>query len=388
MATASARSSSSSGSSDSTASTSRESAKGVARGSKPFSRGALYHLLSNPIYVGEIRHKKERHPGQHDALVSREIWARVQLQLRGKTRRRLESSKADAPRSPLSGKLFDESGQPLYVQGAAKGKRRYRYYVSKGLVRGDSDTPEKGWRISAPEIEQTVSAAAIAMLRDESAVTLALETSRMDSDHLSGVLASSQIWVERLQSTSETVSALAELVTRVDLSRDSIRLSLALPLLAIDAAQEKREHLPLTSMFPVEMRRRGVEMRMVLQGDCKPSRFDRPLIKAVARARRWSHELRSGQMPTIDAIARREQIAPRYVRDLLPLACLSPRIVEAIVEGRQPTELTVIGLTRRIDLPLLWSAQELALGLADPARPVPSQSPTESREGTTEIAAG
>ena len=61
------------------------------------------------------------------------------------------------------------------MQGAAKGKRRYRYYVSRSLVRGDSDTPEKGWRISAPEIEQTVSAAAVAMLADESAVTLALE---------------------------------------------------------------------------------------------------------------------------------------------------------------------------------------------------------------------
>jgi hypothetical protein len=210
----------------------------------------------------------------------------------------------------------------------------------------------------------------------------------MDSDHLSGIFARCQIWVERLRSTSETVSTLAELVTRVDLSRDSIRLSLALPLLAIAAAEEKLEHLPLTSMFPVQMKRRGVEMRMVLQGDCKPSRIDRPLIRAVARARRWSHELLSGQMPTIDAIACREQIAPRYVRDLLPLACLSPRIVEAIVEGRQPAELTVIGLTRRIDLPLLWGAQELALGLGDPARPMPPQPTKESPEGTTEIAAG
>jgi len=345
---------------------------GNARGGKPFSRGALYHLLSNPIYIGEIRHKKERHAGLHEALISREIWDRVQLQLRGKTCSRLKSSKTDAPRSPLGGKLFDESGEPLYVQGAAKGNLRYRYYVSKGLVRGDSDTPEKGWRISAPEIEQTVSAAAIALLRDQSAVTLALETSRIDSDHLSGVLARSPIWVERLRSTSETVSTLADLVTRIDLGRDSIRLSLALPLLAIAAAEEKLEHLPLTSMFPVQMKRRGVEMRMVLQGDCKPSRIDRPLIRAVACARRWSHELLSGQMPTIDAIARREQIAPRYVRDLLPLACLSPRIVEAIVEGRQPAELTVVGLTRRIDLPLLWGAQELALGLGDPAGPMPS----------------
>ena len=109
--------------------------------------------------------------------------------------------------------------------------------------------------------------------------------------------------------------------------------------------------------------------------------------------RQLGHELDQGigiaqGFATIGAIARRDRIAPRYVRDLLPLACLSPRIVEAIVEGRQPAELTVIGLTRRIDLPLLWSAQELALGLGDSIRHAPSQSAGESSEGTTQFAAG
>ena len=58
--------------------------------------------------------------------------------------------------SPLAGKLFDESGEPLYVQGAAKGERRYRYYVSRTLVRGNAEGTEQGWRISAPELEQRV----------------------------------------------------------------------------------------------------------------------------------------------------------------------------------------------------------------------------------------
>jgi hypothetical protein len=106
--------------------------------------------------IGEIRHKKERYAGQHEALISREVWDRVQ-QLRGKMRRRLESCQTDVPRSPLTGKIFEESGEPLYVQGAAKGKRRNRYYVSKNLVRGDSDTRERGWRISAPEIQHKLS---------------------------------------------------------------------------------------------------------------------------------------------------------------------------------------------------------------------------------------
>ena len=88
----------------------------------------------------------------------------------------------------------------------------------------------------------------------------------------------------------------------------------------------------------MEMKRRGIELRMVLEGNCKAGIFDRPLIKAVARARRWSNQLLSRQVPSIRAIARQERIAPRYVRDLLPLVFLSPRIVEAILEGRQPPD--------------------------------------------------
>src|ERR1700693_4144758 len=59
----------------------RVSKNGVRCGGRPFFRGALYELLSNPIYLGEIRHKKERHPGQHQPIVSRELWENVQRRL-------------------------------------------------------------------------------------------------------------------------------------------------------------------------------------------------------------------------------------------------------------------------------------------------------------------
>src|SRR5205085_3079920 len=52
----------------------RLSRQGTKSGGKSFSRGALYELLSNPIYLGEIRHKQERHPGQHQAILEPELW--------------------------------------------------------------------------------------------------------------------------------------------------------------------------------------------------------------------------------------------------------------------------------------------------------------------------
>ena len=123
------------------------------------------------------------------------------------------------------------------------------------------------------------------------------------------------------------------------------------------------EHLSLNRFVAMQMKRRGVEMRLVLEGDSTPSRVNPPLLKAVARARRWSQDLLAGRVQSTVELAKREGIDCRSVRRLIRLGFLSPRIVEAIVEGHQPPELTVIGLTRRVDLPLLWSAQESALSI-------------------------
>ncbi len=342
----------------------KTSGKGNTRGGKSFSRGALYHLLSNPIYMGEIRHKNDRHPGQHEALISRELWEQVQQRLGDQAARRGEGRKTEAPRSPLAGKLFDEGGEPLYVQGAAKGKRRYRYYVSRKLVKGGSDDAEHGWRVSAPELERSVSAAAQEMLADRDAIAQATEESDTNLNRLPSVLKFAQAAIERLRVGSEVASALAELVERVELRRDGILLALKLPFSTDERSDSTpASHIALTKFIPMQIKRRGIEMRMVLQGESGPNRIDPPLLKAVARARKWSDDLISGRVRSIGELARREGIDGRSVRRLIRLGALSPRIVEAIVEGRQPPDLTVITLTRRIDLPLLWSAQEQTLGI-------------------------
>src|SRR4029077_612284 len=90
----------------------RVSRKGIRSGGRSFSRGALYELLSNPIYIGEIRHKRERHPGQHEAILDRDLWEKVQECLLGRAARTSEP-RTKAPPSPLAGKVFDETGEPL-----------------------------------------------------------------------------------------------------------------------------------------------------------------------------------------------------------------------------------------------------------------------------------
>jgi len=101
----------------------RTSKTGIESGGHSFSRGALYALLSNPIYVGEIRHKNLRHPGQHQAIVNRAVWERTQKQLQ-EHRVRTKSHDAGLEKSPLIGRLVDENGDGLTPSHARKGERK------------------------------------------------------------------------------------------------------------------------------------------------------------------------------------------------------------------------------------------------------------------------
>ena len=137
---------------------------GSQSGGQPFSRGALYALLSNPIYVGEIAHKGARYPGQHQAILDRETWDSAQDQRRkaGPEQR----GRTAATRSPLVGKVFDEADNRLSPTHANKAGRRYRYYVSCPLVTGTAQQTPGGWRIPAPQLEIPIAAEAAAMLAE------------------------------------------------------------------------------------------------------------------------------------------------------------------------------------------------------------------------------
>jgi len=96
---------------------------GSRMGGAAFSRGALYALLSNPLYVGEISHKGTRYPGEHEAILDRRVWDEAQLRLREQGPGSFVRDRKTAP-SPLIGRLIDEAGNPLTPSHATKHARR------------------------------------------------------------------------------------------------------------------------------------------------------------------------------------------------------------------------------------------------------------------------
>jgi site-specific DNA recombinase len=110
-------------------------------------------------------------------------------------------------------------------------------------------------------------------------------------------------------------------------------------------------------------KRRGVETKLVLPGLAQQkhsSRCDPVLIKAIVRGRAWFEELASGHALSLQELASRDGISRHYIRRLVCLAFLSPELVEASLQGRQPVALTATRLME-LDLPLDWTEQHRPL---------------------------
>jgi site-specific DNA recombinase len=118
----------------------------------------------------------------------------------------------------------------------------------------------------------------------------------------------------------------------------------------------------MTRFIPIEMKRRGVEIRLVIEGEAaRAARPDPALLKAIARGHRWFDELASGRTASIREIAQREGVYDSYVKRLIPLALLAPEIVQSICEGLQPATLTAEVLKRNAPPPLEWTKQRQIL---------------------------
>ncbi|MGH1399218.1 MAG: recombinase family protein [Alphaproteobacteria bacterium] len=137
----------------------RISEKGTRYGGAYFSRGTLYSLLQNPVYIGKISHKGEIHEGLHDAIIPIELWDAVQKQLK---------NQAQCPkgvirtqnRNMLTGRIFDERDNPYTpVFTNKKNGKRYRYYTNKVLAENKDHPNYRRARFPAQEIEAVIGGA-------------------------------------------------------------------------------------------------------------------------------------------------------------------------------------------------------------------------------------
>jgi site-specific DNA recombinase len=126
----------------------------TAKSGKPVEKGYLYRIISNPVYVGEARHKGTSYPGEHKAIIDRALWRRVQDILKESPRKRAAHSRARTP-ALLKGLIFGPSGTAMTPSHTRRNGKLYRYYLDMDVLkRGAAPGPVS--RIAAGDVERAV----------------------------------------------------------------------------------------------------------------------------------------------------------------------------------------------------------------------------------------
>ena len=314
-----------------------------ARGGKAFSRGHLAQLLRNPIYIGRIAHRDETFPGQHDAIIDQQTWDAAQRMLDGNCRGRWSRSNKNQA-CLLTGLLFDESGDRLTPSYSNKKGRRYRYYTSSRLI--NEPDAKNGWRLPADQIEQAVLDGLVTFLNDN-----APEDAKLVREIEEGTIEAG----ERVRS----------LLERVNIEPGNLRLEISRTGFSDIGMDDLSQTFPETIDLPLCIRRRGVESKVIIPGVTRPRAPDAELVKVVSDARAWFERLAEGKAETIKDIAQADDVDPGDISRFIPLAFLGPDIVEAILGGKQPIELTAEKLKRLRHMPFSWKDQQEFLGFSD-----------------------
>jgi site-specific DNA recombinase len=320
------------------------------RGNKPFSRGRIQNLLRNPLYIGRIRHKDKSYPGQHPAIIDEALFNRVQTKLTVAAQRN-STRKAPQHSSLLAGKIFDGEGKRLTPSHTTRGERRFRYYVSRCLVTQSGASDRTGIRLPASALEDAV---------HQAVSTHLLETQTALATVGSCDVATLQARTDRI--TTLAAAPLKEqmlLISRIEVGANQLAITLDPDALSnaigVPATSLPQELFALTADFT--QRRRGVEARLIL-GKAKPQP-DRLMQRTLGKALAWLDDIQAGVR--VVELSRREGITPRYMRNRLQMAFLSPRIMTAILEGTQPAHLSTETFVRA-NIPLDWSEQERLFG--------------------------
>ncbi len=340
---------------------------GKAIGGRPLTRGHLYLILKNPLYLGMVVHKGRPYPGLHKPIIERKTWERVQEQLAKNGVDHRNQSRARVP-SLLTGLLFDSAGERLTSSHAQKDGLRYRYYIAQSLVRGRArtDAQSQRWRIPAAEIEGAVVAALRSFLEDESGLSGTLSLGRHPPSRAANVLKAAAALSRSLgqNHTAQSRPLLQSLLSRIEIRETTLTLTVALgrlrEALGFADLDEPQSH---AIVVPLRVAKRGVEQKLVIgMGLMTPGPRDEPMVKALARAHAWFEDIRLQRVIDVSELAAREQLPRSYVQAHLPLAFLAPRIVTAVFEGRQPADLNLKRLMYRTDLSIDWSLQRQQLG--------------------------
>lgn len=323
------------------------------RGGCTFSVGPLHHILTNRLYLGEIAHKGKVHKGNQPAIIDQALWDRVQ-EIRNGNRQGYQNRLHSKEKSLLAGLLVDAENRSMSSCHSNKPGKRYRYYISQGEVQGKPSKPDTLTKIPAGEIETVVTSAVVKFLGNDSHLTQALPEATMTQRELARQW--SKTWESHDAAWRHCL--VREVVRKVRLQANAVVCELSPSVLSQRLSQQPVEkpktEQPYITTVSVRLKRiNGGPVLMLTNTHTKPT--NKRLATSVAKAYVWNQMLLIGQAPNLLALSKTVQCDDSYIRRTLPLAWLSPTIMEALVEGDEPESLQLADLIAMSKLE--WSQQ-------------------------------
>ena len=351
----------------------RISADGTSYGGKPFSRGALYQLLQNKIYMGLTTHRGEAYLGEHPAILDQDLWAKTQKLLDANRVGRRALEKSGSKR--LTGIVFDASGEAMIPSHASKKGIRYRYYISKSLTTNSKEEHPEAQRIPAILLEELVIKRIKEFLKEPKDLFQALPKAYQSAGFQMHLDEGAEKLLAKLEQNPATCwsDLILNFLMRVQVHRDCVEIQLNSHSLAEAIFDNKAastsddndaEDKKITLVITATLKRTGKELRFVIPGAADEATPDQSLIRLLQRAHALQLAIEQSGSASIEEIASSQNMTPSYATRLMRLNYLAPDIAAAILDGNQPVELSAKVLMKDTRYPLGWHEQRIALGFA------------------------
>lgn len=285
-----------------------------------FSRGALYQILKNPLYIGKVRHRSELYDGQHEAILQDDIWLKVQERLKENATYN-EETKVGAGNSLLAGILYSGDGAALSPTHTNKSGRRYHYYIDGTAARGP-DRNKPVMRIPANDLEQLV------LLHIKKFATEIEEPSLLKQINSAD--------------KADQKTAINSLIKKITVKEKSV---------VIELKEEDRKPIVISYQFVVVGNRgKSIASDGMVMNDV--SAQQQVLLKALIRGYALRDKLLNTPDMTLAKLAEDEKINGTYLMGLINLTYLAPDIIAQIIEGSTPPHLNLKSLI--FGFPISW----------------------------------
>jgi len=245
---------------------------GVHAGGRPISRGALYGLLKNSLYIGKVNHQGKLYEGQHAAILEISLWKKVQDRLH-ENKNNHHTRKSIKDPSLLAGLLFDDNGNPMSPTHTKKHNRRYRYYINQTVLQYREKDAGSILRLPAKVIENLVIQQLMTLWKDTNRLLKLLSKKMLHANQQVTLVKRAKKLIDEWETLTphQQISYLKLIFHKICVSRDGVDLHISSDGMLTCLTNESQKKAPYGKKdaievitVPTKLKRCGIESQLVI----------------------------------------------------------------------------------------------------------------------------